>query len=73
MRESLWRFWKNYKLKKTMKNLGKEETKYTLRPIKDTMKERKLMLRFRNFRRLRNVSKITESDVDFSNETIRQF
>ena len=56
-----------------MKNLGKEETKYTLRPIKDTMKERKLMLRFRNFRRLRNVSKITESDVDFSNETIRQF
>lgn len=37
------------------------------------MKERKLMLRFRHFRRLRNVSKITESDADFSNEMIRQF
>jgi hypothetical protein len=37
------------------------------------MKERKLMLRFRQFRRLRSVSKITESDTDFSNEMIRQF
>lgn len=37
------------------------------------MDERKLMLRFRHFRRLRDMSNISESEIDFYNELVRQF
>ncbi len=37
------------------------------------MKERKLMLRFRHFRRLRDMASISESEIDFYNEMSRQF
>lgn len=37
------------------------------------MRERKIMLAFRHFRRLRDMALISESDIDFFNEMVRQF
>lgn len=37
------------------------------------MKERKLMLKFRHFRRMQDIIKSSESEGDFYNETVRQF
>ncbi len=54
----MWRLWKNYKLKSR---------------TCEKMKERKLMLRFRHFRRLRDMASISESEIDFYNEMSRQF
>jgi hypothetical protein len=37
------------------------------------MRERKLMLRFRHFRRLQSMASISETEIDFYNEMTRQF
>ena len=58
IREGLWRVWRNYK--------NKEERK-------TNMRERKMMLAFRQTRRLRDMALISESDIDFFNEMSRQF
>jgi CRISPR/Cas system-associated protein Cas5 (RAMP superfamily) len=58
IRESVWRIWKNYKYK-----LNK----------KTKMKERKLMVEFRKYRREREMENISQSEIDFYNEMVRQF
>ena len=50
--------WKNHKLK--------------LR-VREQMKERKLMLQFRHYRRLQSMASVSESEIDFYNEMTRQF
>jgi hypothetical protein len=58
LRECVWRLWTN---KKSNRN------------SKTKMRERKLMLAFRQCRRLRDMALISESDIDFFNEMLRQF
>jgi hypothetical protein len=58
LREGLWRVWHNYK-----RGLW----------VQTKLKERKRMQAFRQCRRERDMAGISESDIDFYNEMIRQF
>jgi hypothetical protein len=58
LREGLWRVWRNYK-----RGLW----------VQTKLKERKRMQAFRQCRRERDMAGISESDIDFYNEMIRQF
>ena len=58
IRESVWRMWLNRK--KKIK-------------VREQMKERKLMFKFRHLRRLQSMASVSESEIDFYNEMTRQF
>ena len=58
IRESLWRVWKNHKMG------GR---------LNEKLKERKLKVKFRLLRRVKNNSIIAEGQMDFYSEMSRQF